>query len=311
MEHIMDKDKKHREVEDIENICEIYNKQGKKDINPPQTQKNQPGKQHKMTPKPISIHDNYKSADKLKNKVAIITGGDSGIGRAIVYHFAAEGAKIVYVYLNEHKDAKEVNQYLIEHGYDFLALAGDLSDPNFSKEIIEKAINKFGQINCIVNNAAQQVVTTDFLTITPEQLQNTFAINLFSYFYLTQAGIPHLSDGDCIINTTSVTAYRGSSHLIDYSASKGAIVSFTRSLSKILIKKRIRVNGVAPGPVWTPLIPASFKSEEVAAFGSHSPIGKPAQPADIAPSFVFLASDDSTFISGQIIHPNGGEIVNT
>ncbi len=277
---------------------------------PPQSQDHQPGKQYKMLPQPISIHDHYNPADKLQNKVAIITGGDSGIGRAIVYHFAQEGAKIVYVYLDEYTDAQEVNQYLDNHGFEYLALAGDLTKPEFSKEIVKKTLARFGKINCIVNNAAKQFSVDEVTDISPEQLQLTFATNIFSYFYLTQAALPYLSKGDTIINTTSVTAYHGNKHLIDYSSTKGAIVAFTRALSLSLEDKEIRVNGVAPGPVWTPLIPASFDAEAVGKFGKDYPMGKPAQPADIAPCYVFLASSDSTFMSGQVLHPNCGEIIN-
>lgn len=281
-----------------------------KKINPPQSQSKQPGLQSEMHPKPISVRHTYHPSGKLKDRVAIITGGDSGIGRAVAYHFALEGAKIVFVYLDEDKDAQVVQTQLKELSCDFIAIKGDIGNPKLSKKIVAKTIDRFGRIDCIVNNAAEQHEKNSVTEISHKQLLKTFTTNVFAYFYLTQEALPHLKKGATIINTTSVTAYRGSEHLIDYSSTKGAIVSFTRSLSQSLVKKGIRVNGVAPGPVWTPLIPASFDKKHVAEFGAQSPMGEPAQPADIAPAYVYLASDDSLFMSGQILHPNGGEIIN-
>jgi NAD(P)-dependent dehydrogenase (short-subunit alcohol dehydrogenase family) len=263
-----------------------------------------------MHEKPIILHPDYKAANKLNDKVIVITGGDSGIGKAVAYHCAAEGAKIVYVYLNEHKDAEEVNSYLNKQGCEFLSLAADLSVKENCHKVIKSTIDKFKTINCLVNNLAQQYPVNDIKEITPEQLELTFKTNVFSYFYMSQLALEHMQKNDNIINTTSVTAYRGSSHLIDYSSTKGAIVSFTRSLAKSLMKTGIRVNGVAPGPVWTPLIPASFDEDIVEGFGEGSPMGAPAQPADIAPAYIYLACNESRFMSGQILHPNSGEIVN-
>ncbi len=277
----------------------------------PQHQSEQPGLQTKMYPEPISIYDNYQGSHKLKNKIAIITGGDSGIGRAVAYHFAMEGADVAIVYLKEDKDAEITQEFVEKLDKKCLLFRGDVGKKSFCEKVIKKTYKEFGQIDIIINNAAEQHPTEYLEKITEKQLEKTFRTNIFSYFFMVQAALPHLKKNSIIINTTSVTAYRGSSHLVDYSATKGAIVSFTRSLSELLVKKGIRVNAVAPGPVWTPLIPASFSKKKVGEFGKKSPMGHAAQPADIAPSYVFLASQDANFISGQVLHPNGGEIINT
>lgn len=252
----------------------------------------------------------YKPAYKLSGLSAIITGGDSGIGRAVTLAYAKEGANIAIVYLDEDEDAQETCRLVKELGSSCTTISGDVGDPAFCRRAVERAIDEFGRLDLLVNNAAEQHVQERVEDITPEQLERTFRTNIFGYIYMIQAALPHLARGSAIINTTSVTAYRGSEHLIDYAATKGAIVSLTRSLGKALTGKGIRVNGVAPGPVWTPLIPASFPAEKVAEFGSDSPMGRPAEPAEMAPSYVFLACNaDSSYMTGQILHPNGGEII--
>lgn len=278
---------------------------------PPQHQSHQPGIEQIMEPKPIAIYPHYQPAHKLKNKVALITGGDSGIGRAVAYHFAAEGADVAITYLNETEDAEETLAQLKQYGVACMSIAEDLTSSERCKRVVNEVIKKFNRIDCLVNNAAIQYVQQEFEDISPEQLDITFKTNIYAYFYMAQAALPYMQEGSVIINSASVTAYRGSEQLIDYSATKGAIVTFTRSLAKALIKKNIRVNAVAPGPVWTPLIPASFSSEKVAHFGEQIPLGEPAQPADIAPSYVFLASEESRYFVGQVLHPNGGDIINT
>jgi NAD(P)-dependent dehydrogenase (short-subunit alcohol dehydrogenase family) len=278
---------------------------------PAQTQESQPGNEHQMTPKPEVIDADYKGSDKLKGKVAIITGGDSGIGRAVAVAFAAEGANVVIAYLDEEKDASETKKMVKDKGGELLAIKGDVSKMDHCERVIEQTLERFSKIDIIVNNAAKQFPQNDFVDITEDQLRKTFETNIFSYFFVVKAALPHLQKGAVIINTSSVTAYRGSEHLVDYSATKGAIVSFTRSLSKNLAAKGIRVNGVAPGPIWTPLIPATFSEEHVRDFGKKVPMKGPGEPSEVAPAYVFLASSDSSYITGQFIHPNGGEIINT
>jgi len=276
----------------------------------PQAQKKQPGLESQMDPKPKFDAPFNKGSGKLKGKTALITGGDSGIGRAVAVAFAREGCDVGIIYLNEHADAKLTKSHVEEEGQKCYLIPGDISSESFCRNSVDKVYKHFGTLDVLVNNAAVQFPRDSITKITSKQLLRTFRINIFSYFYIIKQALKYLKEGSSIINTTSVTAYRGSDHLIDYSSTKGAIVSFTRSLSSSLIKKGIRVNGVAPGPVWTPLIPATFPSKQVATFGSDVPIGRAGQPEEIAPCYVFLASNDSSYISGQILHPNGGEIVN-
>lgn len=278
---------------------------------PPQHQQIQPGLEYLMTPRPISENPSYKGAGKLKGKVAIITGGDSGIGRAVAYAFVKEGAKVVIVYLNEHKDAKETEQRINELGGESLLLSGDLKEEKMSQYVVEQAIKRFGQVDILLNNHAVQYVQKSILDITKEQLEQTFQTNIFSFFYLIKAVLPHLKAGSSIINTASITAYEGNKKLIDYSATKGAIVALTRSLSLSLEKQQIRVNAVAPGPIWTPLIPASFSEKDVMKFGIDTPMKRAGQPYELAPAYVYLASEDSSYVSGQVIHVNGGTMVSS
>ena len=277
---------------------------------PPQHQKVQPGVESEMSPQPLSMDSAYKGSGKLNNKIAIITGGDSGIGKAVAIYFAKEGSDVVIVYLNEHQDAEETKKLVEAEGRKCLLLAGDIGDEAFSQEIVTKTIEQFGKINILVNNAAEQHPQKSLLDITTQQLEKTFRTNIFGYFYLTKAVLPHLHKGSSIINTASITAYEGHEELIDYSATKGAIVSFTRSLAKSLAPQGIRVNGVAPGPIWTPLIPSTFTAEKVVNFGTDTPLGRAGQPFELAPGYVYLASEDSAYVSGQILHINGGKIIN-
>jgi len=279
-------------------------------LQPPQHQEQQPGRESEMTPRPQADDPKYRGSDKLLNKVALITGGDSGIGRAVAIAFAKEGADVAIVYLNEHEDAKETKQQVEQLGRRCLAIAGDIGHEPFCQQAVQQTVGELGQLDILVNNAAEQHPQDSIEKISAEQLERTFRTNIFSMFYLSKAALPHLKEGSAIINTTSVTAYKGSPQLLDYSSTKGAIVAFTRSLSQALIEKGIRVNGVAPGPIWTPLIPATFPPEKVESFGKEAPMGRPGQPEEIAPSYVFLASDDASYMAGQILHPNGGTVVN-
>jgi len=277
---------------------------------PPQHQQHQPGKEFQMDPRPEYVRSSYHPAGKLEGKVALITGGDSGIGRAVAVAFAMEGAHVAIQYLDEDIDANETHDLVEQYGRHCLLFSGDLSDKGFCDRIVAETVKEFGRLDILVNNAAEQFPAESVEELNFDNLESTFRVNCFSMFYLTQAALPHLKKGSSIINTASVTAYRGSPQLLDYSATKGAIVAFTRSLSKQLIKKGIYVNAVAPGPVWTPLIAATFPPDKVAEFGTDVPIGRAAQPSEIAPCYVFLASDDSSYMSGQVLHPNGGEIIN-
>ncbi|PYL54705.1 MAG: NAD(P)-dependent oxidoreductase [Verrucomicrobia bacterium] len=281
-----------------------------KKLQPPQHQRQQPGREHKMKPKPKAEDQKHRGSGKLQGKVAIVTGGDSGIGRAVAIAFAKEGADVAVVYLEEYKDAQETEQRVEEWGRNCLLIDGDIGDEKFCQTVVKKNMDEFGKIDILVNNAAEQHPQESIENISAKQLERTFRTNIFSFFFLTKAAIKHLKKGACIINTTSVTAYKGSPHLLDYSSTKGAITAFTRSLSQALAKRKIRVNGVAPGPIWTPLIPSTFPKEDVETFGSDVPLGRPGQPEEIAPSYVFLASDDSSYMTGQILHPNGGTVVN-
>lgn len=283
-------------------------KQGKKKLlRKPQAQ-SRPGHMQNMKPQPILL-TNHSGNKRLEGKVVLITGGDSGIGSAVAALFAKEGATIAIAYLNEHKDAAETKKLVNEYT-ECLLLPGDLSKEAQCKKVVRQTIKKFGKIDVLVNNAALHWETKKLEDISTSQLLKTFSTNVFSYFWITREALPFMPKGSSIINTTSVTAYRGSDSLIDYASTKGAIVSFTRSLASNLVKRGIRVNGVAPGPIWTPLIVSSFKPEKVAKFGSDVPMERAGQPAEVAPSYLFLASDDASYITGQIIHPNGGEIVN-
>jgi NAD(P)-dependent dehydrogenase (short-subunit alcohol dehydrogenase family) len=277
---------------------------------PPQHQDQRPGIESEMVPLPKAEDTKYQPSGKLRDKVAFITGGDSGIGRAVSLLFAKEGADIAIVYYNEHEDARETLKQVEQEGRRCLLIAGDIGDESFCQQAIAQTVREMGKLNCLVNNAAEQHPQEHIRDISAEQLERTFRTNIFAMFYLVKAALPHLHKGDTIINTASVTTYRGSPQLLDYSATKGAIVGFTRSLSQALIKDGIRVNGVAPGPIWTPLIPSTFPPDKVATFGGDVPMERAGQPEEVAPCFLFLASDDSSYIAGQILHPNGGEVIN-
>ncbi|GFZ31330.1 NAD(P)-dependent oxidoreductase [Clostridium zeae] len=278
---------------------------------PAQHQAVQPGLEYLMYPRPIFDNPDYEGSGKLKNKVAIITGGDSGIGRAVSLAFAKEGADIVIVYLNEHTDANETKTLIESKGSKCILIAGDLRDEDFSKKIVDITISKLGKIDILVNNAGVQFPQNSIEDISAKQLDDTFRTNIYPMFYLTKAALPYLSSGSSIINTTSAVAYKGSKLLIDYSSTKGAIVSFTRSLSLSLAEKCIRVNAVAPGPVWTPLQPASYPAEYMTSLGLDTEMKRAGQPVELAPTYVYLASDDSTFVTGEILHVNGGNYISS
>lgn len=282
----------------------------KKPQRPKQEQPRQPGREHKMQPRPKAEDEKHRGSGKLQGKVALITGGDSGIGRAVAIAFAKEGADISIVYLEEHKDAKETRRLVQEHDRKCILIAGDIGDEKFCQKAVKQTVDELGRLDSLINNAAEQHPQDSIEKISAKQLEKTFRTNIFAMFYLVKAAMKHLKKGSTIINNTSVTAYKGSPQLLDYSSTKGAIVAFTRSLSQALVKKGIRVNGVAPGPIWTPLIPSTFPGEKVETFGSDVPMKRAGQPEEVAPSFVFLASDDSSYMTGQIFHPNGGTIVN-
>jgi len=263
-----------------------------------------------MRPKPKCKPRASAGKPKLARRVALITGGDSGIGRAVALAFAAEGSDVSITYLNEHRDAKDTLRMIEKLGRRAMAIAGDIGDESFCREAVKQTVRKFGRLDILVNNAAEQHPQKNLEDITAAQLERTFRTNIFAQFFMAKAALPHLKKGSSIINTTSVTAYRGSAALIDYSSTKGAIVSFTRSLAHALVKRGIRVNAVAPGPIWTPLIPATFPEQKVETFGSDVPLGRAGEPNEVAPCFVFLASEDASYITGQVLHPNGGEIIN-
>ena len=271
----------------------------------PQQQQEQPGKEHKMHPKPEVIRPGYKGSEKLKGKAAIITGGDSGIGRAVAVHYAREGADVALIYLSEDKDAEETKSMVEKEGRECLLIKGDVGDQEFCYNSVDSIYKKFGRINILVNNAGEQHPHNGLAEIDLRLMVRTFRTNIFAMFYMSKAVLKYLGDGDSIINSTSVTSYRGSDHLIDYSSTKGAITSFTRSLGKNLSSQNIRVNAVAPGPIWTPLIPSTF--DDVREFGTDTPLGRAGQPSEVAPAYVFLASEDASYITSQIIHVNGGD----
>ncbi|QYA24543.1 SDR family oxidoreductase [Gramella sp. MT6] len=275
--------------------------------NVPEQEQEQPGDEYKMQPKPEIIRDDYLGSEKLKGKATLITGGDSGIGRSAAIHFAREGADVAIVYLEEKEDALETKKLVEKEGRKCLIISGDLKEESFCKEAVRKVISEFGKLDILVNNAAVQFPKGEVEEISSAQFRMTFETNFYPHFYVVKEALEYLKEGSIIINTTSVTAYRGSSHLLDYSSTKGAIVSFTRSLSKMLVDRKIRVNSVAPGPIWTPLIPSTF--DEVSEFGKKVPMGRPGQPSEVGPAYVFLASKDSSYMTGQVIHINGGEII--
>lgn len=276
---------------------------------PVETQGTQPGSEAEMEVQPVVIREDYRGSGKLEGKVALITGGDSGIGRAVAVHFAREGADVAILYLDEHQDARDTVAMVEAEGRRAVALAGDIGDVAFARRAVEQTVEQLGGLDILVNNAAEQHEQKSITDITPEQLERTFRTNIFGMFYLTQAAMPHLKEGSAIINTTSITAYKGSPELMDYASTKGAIVAFTRSLSQNLAQQKIRVNAVAPGPIWTPLIPATISEDKLASDWGETPLGRPGQPAEVAPAYVFLASDDSSYFSGQVLHPNGGTVV--
>lgn len=278
---------------------------------PPQQQAS-PGEESAMMPQPTSIQDTpqKKTGDRLQGKVALITGGDSGIGRAVAFAFAKEGADLAIVYLSEDKDAEDTKQFVEEIGRRCITMRGDIGDETFCIRCVNETLTTYGRLDVLINNAAEQHPQDSIAHITAAQLERTFRTNLFSMFYLTKAALPHLRQGASIINTTSVTAYKGSPQLLDYAATKGAIVSFTRSLALSLVEYGIRVNAVSPGPIWTPLITSTFPPDKVASFGSDVPLKRAGQPAEVAPSYVFLASADADYMTGQVLHPNGGTIIN-
>lgn len=275
----------------------------------PQQQQKPPGKEEIMNPKPIIIRDSYQGSNKLQDKTALITGGDSGIGRAVAVHFAREGADVAIVYKESDEDAHKTQELVEKEGRKCLILKGDIRDQDFCRQSIEKVLKELGKLNILVNNAAEQHPHESIQEMDLELMEDTFRTNIFAMMQISKFALEHMQENDCIINTTSVTGYRGSSHLLDYSSTKGAITAFTRSLSHNLASKGIRVNAVAPGPIWTPLIPSTFDEEKVAKFGQNVPLGRPGQPAEVAPAYVFLASEDASYITGQVMHINGGEVV--
>lgn len=276
----------------------------------PEQQNRQPGLQVAMQQKPHSIKNSHRGSGKLAGKVALITGGDSGIGRAVAIAFAKEGAELAIGHLNEDKDVQKTKELVEAEGAECLVIKGDIGNKSFCATMIKRVLKEYGRLDSLINNAGEQHPQKDITAITSDQLEKTFRTNVFSMFYLTQSALPYLKKGSTVINTASVTAFKGQPLLIDYSATKGAIVAFTRSLALSLAQKNIRVNAVAPGPIWTPLIPSTFSKEHVKHFGKDTPMGRPGQPEEVAPAYVFLASDDSSYITGQTIHVNGGSIVN-
>lgn len=272
---------------------------------PAQKQDRQPGREHLMEPRP-DYEPRFRGTGRLKGKIALITGGDSGIGRATALAFAEEGADIAFAYLEEHTDANETKTLIEERGREAHAMAADLGFADQADQIVEDTIKRFGRIDILVNNCAEQHVVKDFADISPEQIERTFRTNIFSYLFVTRAALKHMKRGGVILNTASITAFKGNQLLVDYSATRGGAVAFTRALSQQLAEKSIRVNAVAPGPIWTPLIPASFDPEQVAKFGQDTPLGRAGQPNEVASAFLFLATEEASYITGQILHVNGG-----
>jgi NAD(P)-dependent dehydrogenase (short-subunit alcohol dehydrogenase family) len=276
---------------------------------PQQTQQRQPGRERKMTPSP-EFMPRYPGVGKLRGKVAPISGGDSGIGRATAIAFAREGAHVAFIYLEEDTDARDTLRSIETEGARGLSIRGDIGDEDFCRRAVQKTVDQFGKLDILVNNAAEQHLRKSIEDISYQQLERTFRTNVFGYFSLTKAALQHLHEGASIINTTSITAYQGHPELMDYAATRGAIVAFTRSLSQSLVDRGIRVNGVAAGPIWTPLIPATFDAGKVEKHGESVPMGRVGQPNEVAPCFTFLASEDASYMTGQVLHPNGGVVVN-
>lgn len=279
-------------------------------VRPPQAQSRQPGFQTEMEPRPQAEMRRYRGAGRLDGKIALISGGDSGIGRAVGIGFAKEDADVALTYLDEHEDARETVRLIEAEGRRALAIPGDLGNSDFARDVVRQVVARFGRIDILVNNAAEQHMAEKLEDITDAQLERTFRTNIFAQCFLTRAALVEMPDGGAIINTTSVTAYQGNPTLLDYSSTKGAIVAFTRSLAKQLEPRRIRVNAVAPGPIWTPLIPASYPPERTAKHGQQAPMGRAGEPDEVAPAYIFLASPDASYFSGQVLHPNGGTVVN-
>ncbi|MFD2712861.1 SDR family oxidoreductase [Tistrella mobilis] len=277
-------------------------------LQPPQRQNQQPGREHEMSPAPDYM-PRFPGAGRLKDKVALITGGDSGIGRAVAIGMAREGADIAILYLNEHRDAEETVRLVEAEGRQAMHIAGDVGDEAVCRRAVGEVVKTFGRLDVLVNNAAEQHEVKDFTDLAAEQLERTFRTNVFGYFFMTKAALEHLPEGGAIVNTTSITAYQGYPSMVDYASTRGAIVAFTRSMSKLLVDRKIRVNAVAPGPIWTPLIPASFPPDKVARHGGSAPMGRAGQPNEVAACHVFLASEEASYMSGQVLHPNGGTIV--
>ncbi len=275
----------------------------------PREEQELPGDQHEMTFQPVTMRENYKGSNKLKDKVALITGGDSGIGRAIAAHFACEGADVAISYYDEEEDARETREMVEAYERKCITFKGDIKDPDFCNHIIENTIDTFGKLNILVNNAGTHIPQDQIGEVSNNQLENTFETNFFSFFYLSREAVKQMKEGDTIINTTSVTAYKGHPFLLDYSSTKGAVVSFTRALANNLACKGIRINAVAPGPIYTPLVVAAF--EDTSKFGQNTPMGRAGQPAEVAPAFVYLASEDSSYMTGQVLHINGGQVMNS
>ncbi|MEQ8305409.1 MAG: SDR family oxidoreductase [Hoeflea sp.] len=275
---------------------------------PAQEQNAMPADEHKMDPAP-DYAPRYPGVGKLAGKVSLITGGDSGIGRAVSVLFAREGAKVAIVYLDEDRDAEDTKALVEEEGSEALLIRGDVTDKSFCTQAVAQTVEAFGDIDILVNNAAQQFFNEDLRDISEEQLRRTFDSNVMGYFFMTQAALDHLGNGDAIVNTASVNAFKGNPVLVDYSATRGAVTAFSRSMATQLLDKGIRVNAVAPGPIWTPFIPGSIPADKVEGFGKNSPMGRPGQPWEVATSYLFLASEDSTYFTGQTLHPNGGKIV--
>jgi NAD(P)-dependent dehydrogenase (short-subunit alcohol dehydrogenase family) len=276
---------------------------------PPEHLPTQPGNEHQMQTEP-DFAPRFPGSGRLEGKVAIVTGGDSGIGRAVSVLFAREGAKLAIVYLEEDQDARDTQALVEAEGGEALLIRGDVGQKAFCEEVVAKTVARFGKLDVLVNNAAEQHEAKDLGEISEEQLEKTFRTNIFGYFFMAQAALAHMKEGAAIVNTTSVTSYLGNAALVDYSSTKGAITAFTRALAAQLAEKGIRVNGVAPGPIWTPLIPATFEPDKVASFGTDVPLGRAGQPNEVAPAFLFLACDDASYFTGQVLHPNGGKPVN-